>query len=490
MKEVDENSNVELFEVKLKPILGIEPKVYVFLTTIILLLSLISTLIIIPKFKNPGAYLKINSNIENTYIYLNEKYIGKTPLNKYINATEGVLRAKRMGFKTYEQRIKIHNKFFGNYSLQINLELVDPEKIIKQRQKELSIMVKIKNINENTKLIPVFSLISSELKEHPKYIKKFLKDSIPYLNSTEMFKDFLNSYKAIYSIDQDNSNQEEIWNSLKTNFDLENRAIFWFLENLDKDLKILTKNEPWVKTLAKTLDNENIQLISKNEKINIKLPGFKKIYSNEIEKIQNYELNSLDLKNISLKSTYNIKEFLIQEQNVTKYEYQDFLKENPKWALNNKENLIKEQLVDENYLKNFNQIGLNEAITGISYFSAIEYANWYSKKLPTGFKARLPISQEWELYQKEPNKNPLNINEISKKVGFWNLMQNSSFNEIAIFKNEKNFYSENSNFYSLITEIRTYSQQNNNLLNPSTKASFLKNWSSPNIGFRLIVSKE
>ncbi|WNY69212.1 SUMF1/EgtB/PvdO family nonheme iron enzyme [Borreliella andersonii] len=487
MKEVDENSNIGLFEVKLKPILGIAPKVYVFLTTIILILSLILISIIIPKFKNPGAYFKINSNIANTYIYLNEKYIGKTPLNKYINATEGVIKAKRMGFKTYEQKIKIHNKFFGSYSLQINLELVDPEKIIKQRQKELSIMVKIKNTNENTKLIPVFSLISSELKEHPKYIKKFLKDSIPYLNSIEMFKDFLNSYKVVYSIGQSNSNQEEIWNSLKTNFDLENRAIFWFLENLDKDLKMLTKNEPWVKTLAKTLDNENIQLISKNEKINIKLPGFKKINSNKIEKIQNYELNS---KNISLKSTYDIKEFLIQEQNVTKYEYQDFLKENPKWALNNKENLIKEQLVDENYLKNFNQMGLNEAITGISYFSAIEYANWYSKKLPTGFKARLPLSQEWELYQKEPNKNLLNINEISKKVGFWNLMQNSSFNDIAIFKNEKNFYNENSNFCSLITEIRTYSNQNNNLLNPSTKASFLKNWSSPNIGFRLIVSKE
>ncbi|WKC87739.1 SUMF1/EgtB/PvdO family nonheme iron enzyme [Borreliella japonica] len=487
MKEIDENSNVELFEVKLKPILGVAPKIYVFITTIILLLSLISISIVIPKFKNPGAYLKINSNIENTYIYLNEKYIGRTPLNRYINTTEGIIKAKRMGFKTYEQNIKIHNKFFGSYSLQINLELVDPEKIIKQRQKELSIMVKIKNINENTKLIPVFSLISSELKEHPKYIKKFLKDSIPHLNSIEMFKDFLDSYKMIYSIDQSNSNQEKIWNSLKTNFDLENRAIFWFLENLNKDLKMLTKNEPWVKKLTKTLDNENIQLTSKNENINITLPGFKKINSNKIEKIQNYELDS---KNISLKSTYSIKEFLIQEQNVTKYEYQDFLKENPKWTLNNKENLIKEQLVDENYLKNFNQIGLNEAITGISYFSAIEYANWYSKKLPDGLKARLPISQEWELYQKEPNKKPLNINEISKKVGFWNLMQNSSFNDIAIFKNEKNFYNENSNFYSLITEIRTYPYQNNNLLNPSTKASFLKNWSSPNIGFRLIVSKE
>nr|WP_267506795.1 SUMF1/EgtB/PvdO family nonheme iron enzyme [Borreliella bavariensis] len=487
MKEIDENSNIDLFEVKLKPILGIVPKVYVFLITIILLLSLVLILIIIPKFKNPGAYLKINSNIENTYIYLNEKYIGRTPLNKYINTTEGILKAKRMGFKTYEQNIKIHNKFFGSYNLQINLELVDPEKIIKQRQKELSIMVKIKNTNENTKLIPVFSLISSELKEHPEYIKKFLKDSIPYLNSIEMFKDFLDSYKVVYSIDQSNSNQEEIWNSLKTNFDLENRAIFWFLENLDKDLKILTKNKPWIKKLTKTLENENIQLISKNEKINIKLPRFKKINSNKIEKIQNYELDS---KNISLKSTYSIKEFLIQEQNVTKYEYQDFLKENPKWTLNNKENLIKEQLVDENYLKNFNQTGLNEAITGISYFSAMEYANWYSKKLPKGFKARLPISQEWELYQKESNKKSLNINEVSKKVGFWNLMQNSSFNDIAMFKNEKDFYNENSNFYSLVTEVRTYSHKNNNLINPSTKASFLKNWSSPNIGFRLIVSKE
>ncbi len=113
-----------------------------------------------------------------------------------------------------------------------------------------------------------------------------------------MFKDFLNSYKVVYSIDKSNNNQEEIWNSLKTNFDLENRAIFWFLENLNKDLKMLTKNESWVKTLTKTLDNENIQLISKNEKINIKLPGFKKINSNKIEKIQNYELDS---KNIALK---------------------------------------------------------------------------------------------------------------------------------------------------------------------------------------------
>nr|WP_241766517.1 SUMF1/EgtB/PvdO family nonheme iron enzyme [Borrelia coriaceae] len=187
-----------------------------------------------------------------------------------------------------------------------------------------------------------------------------------------------------------------------------------------------------------------------------------------------------------------MKEFLIQNKNVTKAEYQKFLNENPKWTLNNKDNLIKKELVDESYLKTFKQMSSNEDITHISYHAAIEYARWYSSNLPKGFKARLPISQEWELYQKEVPKaiESLNINEISKKVGFWNLMQNSSFNESFLFQDTNDIYPENSNFNSLITEIRTYNYNNNPTLKPSTKASFLKHWCSPNIGFRIVIEKE
>lgn len=479
--------NEESLTVKLKPILGITPKIYVLFTIIILPLILVFSLILNAKLNNPGAYLKVKTNINNAHVYIDEKYIGRTPFQKYVNATKGTLKIQRFGFETYEKKIDIQNRLFTSYKFNIDLKLRDPSKIITQRQKELSVMTKIKNTSDNIKLIPVFSLIVNDLQNNPEYIKKFFKTSIPYIHSNTMFKDFCIAYKNIYSTN--NNSNKEIWESLQQNFNLDNRSIIWFFENLDKEQQKQISNETWFKTLIEKLKNENKILNFESQTIDLYLKNFKKITSQNIESIQNYKLYSQDL---TLKTTYKLKEFLIQNKNVTKAEYQDFLNENPKWALNNKDNLIKEELVDEGYLKTFKQMSSNEDITHISYHAAIEYAKWYSSNLPKGFKARLPISQEWELYQREVPKaiENLNINEISKKVGFWNLMQNPSFNESILFQDENDIYSASSHFNSLITEIRTYNYNNSSKLKPSTKASFLKYWSSPNIGFRLVIEKE
>ncbi|AHH09913.1 Hypothetical protein BPA_0056800 [Borrelia parkeri SLO] len=479
--------NEELLTVKLRPILGITPKIYVLFTIIILPLILVFSLIINTKLNNPGAYLKIKTNVNNAHVYLDEKYIGRTPLKKYINVTKGTLKIKRFGFETYEKKIDIQNKFFTSYQFNIDLKLKNPDKIIVQRQKELSVMTKIKSNNDNIQLIPVFSLIVNDLQNSPEHIKKFFKTSIPHIHSNTMFKDFLIAYKNIYSIN--NNNNKEIWKSLQQNFNLENRTIIWFFENLDKEQQKQISNEIWFKTLIENLKNENKVLNFETKNINLHLKNFKKIAPQNIESIQNYKLYS---QNLTLKTTYKLKEFLIQNRNVTKTEYQKFLNENPKWTLNNKDNLIKEELVDESYLKTFKQMPSNEDITHISYHAAIEYAKWYSSNLPKGFKARLPISQEWEAYQKEVPKaiESLNTNEISKKVGFWNLMQNPNINESILFQDENDIYYAHSNFNSLITEIRTYNYNNNSTLKPSTQASFLKHWCSPNIGFRLVIEKE
>ena len=492
LKENDNliNTNEEMLKVKLKPVLGITPKIYIFFIIIILPLIIPLILIINNKLKNPGAYLKIKTNISNAHVYLNEKYIGRTPLNKYTSATKGTLKIQRLGFETYEKKIEIQNSLFKKYNFSIDLKLKDPDKIIAQRQKELSVMTKIKNTNNNIKLIPVFSLLLNDFKNNPEYIIKFFKSSIKYLNSNEIFKDFLKSYKIIYLIKSNNN--KEIWESLQKNLNLDNRSIIWFFQNLDKEQQKQISQETWFKILTEKLKNDNKTLKVKNKKINLHLNNFTKIQSKNIENIQNYKLY---LQNIKLKTTYHLKEFLIQKRNVTKAEYQDFLNKNPKWTLNNKENLIKEELVDESYLKTFKQMPSDEDITNISYHAAMEYAKWYSLNLPKGFKARLPIAQEWEIYQQEvPTAiNSINVNAISKKVGFWNLMQNSNFNDSLLFQNEdeNNIYSTNLNFNSLITEIRTYNYNNNEILKPSTKASFFKSWSySPNIGFRLVIEKE
>ncbi|UER67984.1 PEGA domain-containing protein [Borrelia sp. BU AG58] len=486
-KEDEIGINDEAFRVRLKPILGVEPKVYVLLTTFILALSMVFIFLVNPKIKNPGAYLHVNTNIEGAHVYIDKKYLGRTPLTKYTNATTGTLRIKRLGFGTYEEQIEIGNKFFTSYHFNVNLALRDPVKIMNQRQKELSVMTKLKNTSDNIQPIPVFSLILKDLRDRPECVKKFFKISIPYLNSSVIFKDFLKAYREIYLIND--KNNKEMWESLKQNFNLEDRAILWFFGNLDKEQQKQISNEKWFITLIEKLKDERKVLTFKNKNVDLTLEGFKKVASSAIEGIQDYKLHS---QNITIKTKYRLKEFLIQNKNITKAEYQMFLHENPRWKFSNKNNLIREELVDERYLKNFDQMPSNEDITNISYHAALEYAKWYSSSLPKGFTARLPLSQEWELYQREESKsvNNLNINEISQKVGFWNLMQNPSFNDVLLFRdeNENNIYS--THFHSLITEVRTYVYDENSILKPSTKASFFKSWSSPNIGFRLIVEKE
>ena len=53
-------------------------------------------------------------------------------------------------------------------------------------------------------------------------------------------------------------------------------------------------------------------------------------------------------------------------------------------------------------------------------------------------------------------------------------MQSSSFNDTLLFRdeNKNNIYS--THFNSLITEVKTYKYNDNSILKPSTKASFLK----------------
>ena len=487
MIQKEDKVDDEAFKVRLKPILGMVPEVYVLLILLTLLLSLIFIFLVNPKLRNPGAYLSVKTNIDNAHVYLDEKYLGRTPLNKYTNAARGTLRIKRMGFDTYEKQIEIKNKFFTSYKFNINLELRDPDKIMQQRQKELSVMTKLKNTSDNIQPIPVFSLFLNDLKDKPEYIKKFLRISIPYLNSSAVFKDFLVAYRSVYLVD-DKSN-EEMWKSLQQNFNLEDRAAIWFFENLDNEQQRQISDEKWFMAIVEKLKDENKILTSENKSVDLTLRGFKKVASGTIESAQSYKLHT---RNITIKTTYKLKEFLIQNQNITKAEYQMFLNKNPRWSFNNKDNLIKEELVDDRYLKNFEQMPFNEDITNIPYNAALEYARWYSSNLPKGFTARLPLPQEWELYQREESKSidSLNVNEISEKVGFWNLMQNSNFNDLLLFRdeNQNNIYS--THFDSLITEVRTYNYNDNSVLRPSTRASFFKNWSSPNIGFRLIIEKE
>ena len=88
--------------------------------------------------------------------------------------------------------------------------------------------------------------------------------------------------------------------------------------------------------------------------------------------------------------------FSIASRPVSEYEYALFVEENPYWSSANKENLIKDGMVDDGYLDGIalsTRVESTVPIRNISYNAAEAYAGWLSEK--DGKSYMIPSEAEW-----------------------------------------------------------------------------------------------
>lgn len=99
-----------------------------------------------------------------------------------------------------------------------------------------------------------------------------------------------------------------------------------------------------------------------------------------------------------------IDPYYLSETEVTNSQFQSFILSVPRWRPSNREALVKDELVTEEYLSDWtdDRFPAGKAdlpVTSISYEAARAFCEWFSGKtrsaLP-GFSARLPSEAEWE----------------------------------------------------------------------------------------------
>ena len=83
--------------------------------------------------------------------------------------------------------------------------------------------------------------------------------------------------------------------------------------------------------------------------------------------------------------------------------YADFLDANPRWRAQQREELEKQGLVNGEYLADFDDSipagGRDTGVTAVSWFAANAFCAWLTGKLPdsfSGWEVRLPTEAEWE----------------------------------------------------------------------------------------------
>lgn len=462
IKEIKENK-IDL-SVKLKPFFGIKPEIYtrIILATIIILVSFF--LFFYPGIKNYGRGMIIDCNTSGSAVFANNNYIGSTPTKIFLPAGEYSFLIKKTGYHDVIIEKKIQGRVFltlfvpAREKIKVDMQIDKADIVINDalnvfaesslldrfsdnKDQEFSsrnnILLASRQVRTGRLINPYRPIITHTIddftkqKVEDKFITNFFSKAIIQTANIYQAKDIFDA-ASLYIAD---NNEELVLDFLKNLTDRKD-AFYNFYISIPVSIKEKISDE--FKSQIKA-DAQNY-FKGNNSRINIDSNSatitnhrFTRINYTEgfVRQLkEKAETNILNNKKIE----YAIEKtqagsFYILNSQVTCLMFNNFLKENPEWNKDNND-LLKQGLVDQNYLDSASYRGGSYPATNISWYAAKAYCQWLGKNLPaqySDFEVDLATSLEFQIASSVADISNANILKINKDA---NDIRLSNFNQL------------------------------------------------------------
>lgn len=362
----------EVERVKLKPIFSIRPAYYILSIFFILLLLIFFILCLFPSFVSDKTYIKFDTPLSSCGIYEDNKYLGNAN-NGFFSTTSGehTYIFKYNGIVIGEEKTNISRHYFftlfKHYNTTITPALTYTEEAkqsaIDSFLSDLSIYSAILEYTQASPYPSIFTDFANDalVMDIQDLDSLFLYGAL-HITTEEMYDDYIEGKRILSSVLKENSESAKIDNLLSSIFS-SSAEISLIKDDKTTPIDTPRKNGRWY--------TYNSGTITIGETTTLSYP----------------ECNAAP-------QTINYSSFSIMDNLITEYEYSLFVKENPYWAKENIETLIKDGMVDSSYLANINLSSMSmRPIRYISYYAASAYASWLSEK--DGENYSLPSEVEW-----------------------------------------------------------------------------------------------
>ncbi|OHD10506.1 MAG: hypothetical protein A2Z96_04830 [Spirochaetes bacterium GWB1_48_6] len=531
-------------QVRLKPIFGIKPGIYLLVLYSLALLGALYWLFLLPGIQQPGTLYRFTSEPSGAAVFLTDSqgkqsYFGSTPLEAYLPEGTGTLELTRPHFKPQTQKLTTGNRlFFSRFfpavedvhikltqgdlpgiKSEFDLTLTDwASTTASQSEYAYPSLFSRLRLSENWigvthPLPPVFTQLKSDYLAAGGSLedfKKFVLGRLTWVADPALYKDLCQSL-GFYQENWGFKQQWDIWSSLVKDkpglapWILVNQP--WKIRNtISKDPDYLKAREAYISSLEEKpqVGNTPSGLILSNMEF-LGVPGGV------------FALG--DSKGaVSLEPPFGgsrmveVQPFWLGKTEVTHGQFANFLKANPSWAPGEKEKLISQGLVDDRYLADWSGSTAPASretypVTGVSFYSAQAFVQWMGKNNPA-YEITLPFEEEWEWAAREAKSSPpvwtgenldrqLKSADKGQRSGLGHLGLQGQVWEWtasdaapAAFLVPESRKPQQSLESSDKKSVRSGSFADSQILTWSTRGAQKANWSSPYLGFRVLVRKK
>lgn len=495
MKKNMKNTYEDQDIVKLKPVFGLRPGVYLTVIYTVCILLILFLIIVYPGIRNYGSKVTFLSQPVSSAVFADDMYIGATPVTAFIEAGDHTFTIKKKGFETITFQKTIPGRYLFSWfapkkiTQTTNLKLTDFSEYLAWRLQTVYEWSFITDFSDTYSYPNIFSEIANDLLilDNSKFdsmshdLDYFLKTSSQYVSSKKMYLDFKQAVESLELLFSLSSDLVDFTNFLNN--------VYSDTEEMYDPLNRLASQIIMGNNYTEISADHNIQFIPAGINSFISIPENNWLIGNK-----NYIAKESPIDQFPLVS--NIPEFNISKYEVTESDFIIFLKDNPFWDKSNLQYLIKEGLVDENYLLDFEiNTPQNRPIRYISWYTAEAYCDWYTKKY--SIPVKLPTHAEWEAaaqfikpsFSKSLATKNLISQEVSGLLGsVWEFCTDSY---IPLESVSKNFYGSDFNAADMPEPSTEVYVKGGSWVNDSrnisvyANGSIPKNYCSEFIGFRL-----
>ena len=421
------NEDIEKAIVKLKPLFGIKPGIYLTVIYSLLLVLGLFLILLYPGLKNNGTIVHVDTSPANAAIYIDGIYRGSTPTDFFVAKGEREIRIEKKYFKTIEFHEKIGGRIWGSlffpgkYKINDKMVLIDQEGFLQDRFKQLSSYALIEDYYDRYQMPSLLSRTVSEYlsgvnNDNRELLYDFLYSMRVNLGSPEMVLDYVKSVSLADNSDKKEDISQADLSIILDFFSDENNTEGLLLSiikayPLDKRKNVIESlgNIAGVNSILNKLDTEYIDIINSSKPAvngktavvnNSKFIGFSSgsylsgpLLPENTKLLLNHDIL------VSFPHIENVTEFYIMEKEVTWNDYSLFLDETAMWRIDNINNLIDDNLVTKDYLNFQNKSDMGKPVSNISWYAAKAYCEWLETKLPpnlSDYRIKLPSEAEWE----------------------------------------------------------------------------------------------